>query len=136
MPNQSGHSQSLRQVPDCATAMRRWLATDDNSAALMAHLRAEPVDAPWLSIYRRLYQDLIRSVGNAYRNDAPEPVHPPGTPNEEPLGAFVRAEAARAARPRGNCCAPVPEMTDEQRVGLERVRDARGAAQLPAPPTH
>lgn len=23
-----------------------------------------------------------------------------------------------------NCCAPVPEMTDEQRVALERVRDA------------
>lgn len=42
MPNQSGHPNSLRQVQDCATAMRRWLAADDNSAALMAHLRAEP----------------------------------------------------------------------------------------------
>ncbi|MCQ4119705.1 hypothetical protein [Rhodococcus tibetensis] len=81
MPNQSGHPQSLRQVQDCATAMRRWLATDDNSAALMAHLRAEPVDAAWLSTYRRLHRDLTRAVGTAHRTDAPEPAHTPGTPN-------------------------------------------------------
>lgn len=81
MPNRSGHPQSLRQVQDCATAMRRWLATDDNSAALMAHLRAEPVDPAWLSTYRRLHRDLIRSVDTAHRTDAPEPAPTPESPN-------------------------------------------------------
>ncbi|CAG7634840.1 hypothetical protein SIM91_43400 [Rhodococcus opacus] len=83
MSNLPGYpQQSLRQVQDCATAMRRWLATDANSVALMAHLRAEPVDAVWLSTYRRLHRDLARSVGTAHRRGGPEPTEPtpaPGT---------------------------------------------------------
>ncbi|MDT2007109.1 hypothetical protein FXW78_25825 [Rhodococcus opacus] len=78
MSNPLGYQwQLLRQVQDCVTAMRRWLAVDGNSAVLMAHLRAEPVDAAWLSTYRRLHRDLARSVGTARRRGGPEPTSSP-----------------------------------------------------------
>ncbi|PQP19031.1 hypothetical protein [Rhodococcus opacus] len=70
------HRPSLRQVQDCVTEMRRWLATDDNSAVLMAHLRGAPVDPAWLSTYRRLRRDLSRSVGTARRSPGPSPARP------------------------------------------------------------
>ncbi|RZK95339.1 MAG: hypothetical protein EOP30_04505 [Rhodococcus sp. (in: high G+C Gram-positive bacteria)] len=73
-------SPSLRQVQDCATAMRRWLATDDNSAALMAHLRAEQVDPVWLSTFRRLLTDLTRSIDDARRTGADAEPAGSGTP--------------------------------------------------------
>ncbi|QYB00699.1 hypothetical protein I1A62_02135 (plasmid) [Rhodococcus sp. USK10] len=57
----------LRRVQDCTTAMRRWLATGNNSAELMAYLRAQPVDSGWLRSYRRLHRDLERSVGDAHQ---------------------------------------------------------------------
>ncbi|TQC46658.1 hypothetical protein EEB14_24940 [Rhodococcus sp. WS4] len=68
--------QLLREVQDCATAMRRWLATDNNSAALMAHLRHEPVARTWLTTYQRLNRDLTRSIGDAQRRGGPHTRRP------------------------------------------------------------
>ncbi|MFC9769533.1 hypothetical protein [Rhodococcus jostii] len=67
----------LQYVQDRTTDLRRWLDSGDNSAALMAYLRAEPVDARWLAKYDRLIRDLLTAVGHARRptlHPGPEPL--------------------------------------------------------------
>ncbi|TQC46676.1 hypothetical protein EEB14_24810 [Rhodococcus sp. WS4] len=72
MSNSTVHQQeSLRHTQDCVTVLRRWLATGNNTAALMAYLHHEPVDPTWLTTYRRLSRDLRLSVGNARPDGVP-----------------------------------------------------------------
>ncbi|MDI9939140.1 hypothetical protein QM806_27510 [Rhodococcus sp. IEGM 1351] len=67
----------LREGQDCATALRRWLAIDSNSAALMAYLRGEPVDRTWLATYQRLHRGT-RPVRRRRRPAAPAYRHQRG----------------------------------------------------------
>ena len=50
----------LHTVQDRVFDLRRWLDTDNNSAALRAYLRDEPVDARWVATYQRLRPGLPR----------------------------------------------------------------------------
>jgi hypothetical protein len=85
--------------------MRRWLATDDNSAVLMAHLRGAPVDPAWLSTYRRLRRDLSRSVGTARRPPGPPPARP--SANQDTAGAIPdRARGPVACQGDGTTSLP------------------------------
>jgi hypothetical protein len=79
MSDSTAEQQSLRQTQDCATALRRWLATGNNSAALMDYLNDEPVDEQWLSTYRRLTDSLMLSVGAARLREGVEPATLPAT---------------------------------------------------------
>jgi hypothetical protein len=64
MPNSTVREQLLQDVQDRTIEMCRWLDTDNNSEALMAHLHDEPVDESWLSTYQRLNRELMSAVGN------------------------------------------------------------------------
>ncbi|MCQ4118603.1 hypothetical protein [Rhodococcus tibetensis] len=60
----------LQSVQDRTTELRRWLDTGDNSAALTAYLRDEPVDDRWLAAYEQLQRDLLTAVGHAHAPEA------------------------------------------------------------------
>ncbi|MFC9765947.1 hypothetical protein [Rhodococcus jostii] len=68
----------LQHVQDRTTDLRRWLDTGENTAALTAYLRDEPVDHRWLTTYKRLTHDLLRAVDHACPPRAP---HETPTPN-------------------------------------------------------
>ncbi|QZS56674.1 hypothetical protein COO55_35200 [Rhodococcus opacus] len=61
----------LQHVQDRTTDLRRWLDTGDNTTALTAYLRDEPVDHRWLTTYKRLTHDLLRAVDHARSPRAP-----------------------------------------------------------------
>ena len=63
MPKSTLHQLSLRNTQDCTTALRRWLAIDNNSAALMAHLRDAGRSA--VAVRQRLTAELMCPVGTA-----------------------------------------------------------------------
>nr|WP_271212233.1 hypothetical protein [Rhodococcus wratislaviensis]GLK38660.1 hypothetical protein GCM10017611_55270 [Rhodococcus wratislaviensis] len=64
MPNSTVREQLLQDVQDRTIEMRRWLDTENNTEALMAHLQNEPVDESWLTTYLRLNRALMSAVGN------------------------------------------------------------------------
>ncbi|KAF0957557.1 MULTISPECIES: hypothetical protein [Rhodococcus] len=76
----------LRRVQDRTTDLRRWLDTGDNTAALTAYLRDEPVDDRWLTTYHRLTQNLLTAVDHAC---------PPRAPHEEPTRVVGRRPDGR-----------------------------------------
>ncbi|TQC42496.1 hypothetical protein EEB14_48580 [Rhodococcus sp. WS4] len=76
----------LQHVQDRTTDLRRWLDTGDNTTALTAYLRDEPVDHRWLTTYQRLTQDLLKAVDYAC---------PPRAPYETPTANVGRRPGRR-----------------------------------------
>ncbi|WP_009473097.1 hypothetical protein [Rhodococcus sp. JVH1] len=67
----------LQHVQDRTTDLRRWLDTGENTAALTAYLRDEPVDHRWLTTYKQLTHDLLRAVDHARPPSAPHETQAP-----------------------------------------------------------
>ncbi len=57
----------LQHVQDRTTDLCRWLDTGNNTSALTAYLRDEPVDHRWLTTYQRPTHDLLRAVDQPAR---------------------------------------------------------------------
>ncbi|MFC9361412.1 hypothetical protein ACFTZB_33130 [Rhodococcus sp. NPDC057014] len=79
----SSHT-SLQHVQDRTTDLRRWLDTGDNTAALTAYLRDEPVDHQWLTTYQQLTDDLLTAVDDARPSRAPRDAPTPNTGRRPP----------------------------------------------------
>jgi len=71
MPNSTIREQLLQTVQDRTIEIRRWLDTDNNSEALMAHLHDEPVEESWLRTYQRLNRELMSAVGDVQEQRRP-----------------------------------------------------------------